>query len=134
MDTSCLKGGSLYLPFSLEIESDGYEFWTDTFSIDILSDIIDEKSFEPKKFALDQNYPNPFNPSTIICGKLPVGYHVELSFFNILGENVATLVSERKAAGAHQVEWDATDFASGIYYYQIRTGEFQAVRKMILLR
>ena len=60
--------------------------------------------------------------------------HVELSVFNILGEKVATLVSERKAAGAHQVEWDATDFASGIYYYQIRTGEFQAVRKMILLR
>lgn len=134
VDTSCLKGGSLYLSFSLEIESDGYVFWTDTFSIDILSDITYEKSALPLEFALRQNYPNPFNPSTIISWQLPVSDHVELSVFNILGEKVATLVSERKAAGAHQVEWDATDFASGIYYYQIRAGEFQAVRKMILLR
>jgi flagellar hook assembly protein FlgD len=80
------------------------------------------------------NYPNPFNPNTVINYELPTTNIVELSIYNLLGQKVATLVSERKAAGDHQVEWDATGFSSGIYYYQIRAGEFQAVRKMILLR
>ena len=118
----------------MEIESDGYVLWADTFSIDILSDITDEDFSLPKKFALAQNYPNPFNPRTIINYELPIMNYVDLSIFNILGEKVATLVSERKAAGKHQTEWDASGFASGIYYYQIRAGDFQAVRKMILLR
>ncbi len=59
---------------------------------------------------------------------------VELSIYNLLGQKVATLVSEKQKAGHHQVEWNASRFASGIYYYSIKTGEFQDVKKMILLR
>jgi hypothetical protein len=134
LDTSCLKGNALYVPFIVEIESDGYVLWEDTFSIDILSDITEEDFNRPKQFALDQNYPNPFNPLTIISYQLPTANDVELSIYNLLGEKIVTLVSERKAAGVHHTEWDASGFASGIYYYQIRSGDIRAVKKMILLR
>ncbi len=122
------------LSFALDIYTDGRLLWSDTFSVNIVTGIADEKSALPLEFALKQNYPNPFNPSTVINYELPTANIVELSIYNLLGQKVATLVSERKAAGDHQVEWDATGFSSGIYYYQIRAGEFQAVRKMILLR
>jgi flagellar hook assembly protein FlgD len=60
--------------------------------------------------------------------------YVELSIYNLLGQRVAILVSERQAAGYHQVEWDASKFASGIYFYRIEAGEYREVRKMVLLR
>ena len=95
----------------------------------------------PLRFSLDQNYPNPFNPRTIINYELQITDYVELNIYNILGQKVVTLVNERKEAGIYQVEWDASEFANGIYYYRIkvgdparRTGEFQDVKKMILLR
>jgi hypothetical protein len=92
-------------------------------------------------YWLSQNYPNPFNPITKINYQLPKTSNVELSIYNLLGQKVATLVSGKQNAGSHQVEWDASHFASGIYYYRIqvvdparRTGEFQDVKKMIPLR
>jgi len=88
----------------------------------------------PKGFALSQNYPNPFNPSTIINYELPITNYVELSIYNLLGQRVAILVNEQKRAGYHQVEWEASGFASGIYYYRIEAGEFQDVKKMILIK
>jgi len=88
----------------------------------------------PKVFKLHQNYPNPFNPSTIIKYELPITSYVELNIYTLLGQRVATLVNKVKEAGFHQVEWDATGFSSGVYYYMINTGEFQEVKKMILVR
>jgi hypothetical protein len=88
----------------------------------------------PVKFELRQNYPNPFNPVTMINYQLPMTSDVELSVYNLLGQKVVTLVSERKQAGSHQVEWDASGLASGVYYYRIEAGEFQDVKKMILIR
>ena len=85
-------------------------------------------------YNLYQNYPNPFNPKTIINYELQITNEVDLSIYNLLGQKVATLVSERKNAGHHQVEWDASDFPSGVYYYMINAGEFQDVKKMILIR
>jgi hypothetical protein len=87
-----------------------------------------------QRFSLQQNYPNPFNPVTIINYELPITNDVELEIYNMLGEKVVTLVSGRQEAGLHQVEWDASGFASGVYYYRIETGEFVDVKKMILLR
>ena len=88
----------------------------------------------PKMYILSQNYPNPFNPTTIINYQLRITNHVELSIYNILGEKVVTLISEKQNGGHHQVEWNATGLASGIYYYMIRTGEFQDVKKMVLIK
>jgi glycosidase len=85
-------------------------------------------------YQLSQNYPNPFNPITMINYELPITSDINLSIYNVLGQKVKTLVSGKKKAGYHQVEWDATGYASGVYYYQLHTGEFQDVKKMILLR
>jgi hypothetical protein len=97
--------------------------------------IVKEQAiFTASHYSLHQNYPNPFNPVTMINYQLPMTNDVELSIFNVLGQKVATLVSEKQNAGYHQVEWDASRFSSGIYYYKIQAGEFVDVRKMILIR
>jgi hypothetical protein len=95
----------------------------------------------PQQYQLFQNYPNPFNPRTIINYELParsaggqITNYVDLSIYNLLGQKVATLVSERQESGYHRVEWDASGFASGVYYYRLEVGEFWEVRKMVLLR
>ena len=88
----------------------------------------------PITYDLKQNFPNPFNPTTIIKYELPHANHVELRIFNLLGQKISTLVSEVQRAGQYQVEWNATGFAGGIYYYHIVAGDFQDVKKMILLR
>ena len=85
-------------------------------------------------YNLNQNYPNPFNPRTAIGYQLSAISDVELSIYNLVGQKIVTLVSERQEAGYHQAEWDASGFASGIYYYIIHAGEFQDVKKMILIR
>jgi hypothetical protein len=84
-------------------------------------------------FQLYQNYPNPFNPYTIIRYTLPVACHLDLSIYNLLGQKVTALVSEKQQAGQYQVQWDASGFPSGIYYYILKTNDFWQARKMILL-
>ena len=100
----------------------------------ISSSVLNRDNLVPTKFVLHQNYPNPFNSRTIINYELPITNYVDLSIYNVLGQKVATLVDDRQQAVHHQVEWDASGFASGVYYYRIEAGEFQDVKKMILLR
>ncbi len=87
-----------------------------------------------KDFQLFPNYPNPFNPKTIINYELAITNYVVLGIYNLLGQKIATLVNETQNAGFHRVEWDATGFASGVYYYKISAGEFVDVKKMVLIR
>lgn len=89
---------------------------------------------QPLHYALEQNYPNPFNPSTTIRYNLPNASHVSLKLFNTLGQEVATLVSEGQEAGYKSVEWNASGFASGIYFYRLQAGEFVQTRRLLLLR
>jgi len=86
------------------------------------------------EFALHQNYPNPFNPKTTIAYELAMTNDVELSIYNLTGQKVVSLVSEKQNAGDYRVEWDASGLASGIYYYQLKAGEFQEVKKMVLVK
>jgi hypothetical protein len=88
----------------------------------------------PHKFSLFQNYPNPFNPVTMIKYQIPINSDVELSIYNLLGQKVTTMVNEHQQAGFHQVEWDASGISSGVYFYQLVSGEYREVRKMMLLR
>jgi hypothetical protein len=88
----------------------------------------------PDEYSLLQNQPNPFNPSTMIHYQLPMINDAELVIYNQLGQKVVTLVSEKQEAGYYQVEWDASRFPTGVYYYRIKSGEFVDVKKMILLR
>ena len=88
----------------------------------------------PGEFALYQNYPNPFNPSTTIEFDIPRSDFVTLKIYNILGEEVATPVLGRLAAGRYKFEWNARDMASGVYYYRIQAGDYIEAKRMVLLR
>jgi predicted esterase len=123
---------TIYL--SITISSGGYHFWSDSMLVDVVTGISKEGQMIPTTYALKQNYPNPFNPNTIINYQLPMTNDVELSIYNLLGQKVSTLVHERQQVGYHQVEWDASRFSSGIYYYKIEAGNFQDVKKMILIK
>ena len=95
---------------------------------------LTEKEELPHSYRLSQNFPNPFNPKTIIKYEIPTSDYVELSIYNILGQKVTTLVSEKQNAGYYQIEWDGARFSSGVYFYCLRTNHFTKVRKMILVR
>ena len=85
-------------------------------------------------YVLNQNYPNPFNPSTTITYALPVSGEVNITIFNILGQEVTTLVNERQEAGSYRVTFDAADLTTGIYFYTISAGDFVSTKRMILAR
>jgi len=89
---------------------------------------------KPDKFELAQNFPNPFNPSTMISYQLPINGYVTLKIYDLLGQEIATLVNEQKSAGKYEVKFDASDLASGVYIYRIQAGEFNASKKLILLK
>ena len=95
---------------------------------------VNEDNNIPHKFSLYQNYPNPFNPSTNIDFTLPKSKFVELKVFNILGKEVANIVSNKLNQGNHTYQFDGRNLASGIYYYQLVTEDYMKVKKMILLK
>jgi hypothetical protein len=86
------------------------------------------------KFNLEQNYPNPFNPSTVIRYTVPARLHVTISVFNTLGQQVATLVNGFKEAGYHELRFDASGLASGVYFYRLRAGEYLATKRLLLIQ
>ncbi len=88
----------------------------------------------PQQVGLEQNYPNPFNPLTIVDYRLAIGGAVKLSVYDLLGRVVAVLVNEEKPPGTYKASWDANGMASGVYFYQLRTGGEVITRKMILVR
>jgi hypothetical protein len=88
----------------------------------------------PLTFNLAQNYPNPFNPSTKISWQSPIGSHQTLKVYDVLGKEAATLVNEEKPAGIYEVDFNANGLSSGVYFYQLRSGDFVQTNKMILLR
>ena len=97
--------------------------------------ITDTEEIEtPETFELAQNYPNPFNPSTTISYTIPQSVEVDLAVYNILGQRVATLVSTFQTAGSHQVTFDATNMASGMYLYRIVAGDHVSVKRMMLVK
>ncbi len=90
---------------------------------------------KPVEFRLEQNYPNPFNPSTVVRYQLNAASHVRLTVFNLIGQEVATLVDGPQPAGVHVVSFDAGRLASGMYFYRLTSDAgFSATRKMVLLR
>ena len=88
----------------------------------------------PDKFELSQNYPNPFNPSTTINFNLPEASNVKLIIYNILGQEVKTLVNAFKEAGVHTIDFNASELNSGLYIYKIEAGSFTQTRKMTLIK
>jgi predicted extracellular nuclease len=96
--------------------------------------VADNQLVLPARYALDQNYPNPFNPSTTIRYSVPAAGRVSLKVYNILGQEVATLVNTQKSAGTYNVTFDASKLSTGVYFYRIISGSFAQVKKMLLLK
>jgi hypothetical protein len=88
----------------------------------------------PDKSQLYQNYPNPFNPATTFSFELSRPGQVRLEIYNVSGQKVETVLDRRMPAGLQQVDFAAGDLASGVYLYQLTAGEYQAVKKMILIK
>lgn len=95
---------------------------------------VDEDVIAPKTFTLEQNYPNPFNPTTTIEFSLNTASPVKLTVFDILGQEVATLVNENKSVGSHKVQWRANTMPSGVYYYRLEADGISKTHKMVLMK
>jgi hypothetical protein len=88
----------------------------------------------PDKFNLSQNYPNPFNPSTKIRFDIPKASFVKLKVIDILGREIETLVDDKLQPGIYEVNWNALQRPSGVYFYQIQSGNFNQTKKMVLIK
>ncbi len=108
-------------------------------SSDTLTLLIDQPNSTKQNdivtsYFLNQNYPNPFNPSTTISYDVPTRAHVTLKIFNVLGQEMATLVNGEVEAGRHRVQWEATGLPSGVYIYMLEANDFVETKKMVLVR
>jgi hypothetical protein len=88
----------------------------------------------PPKFNLSQNYPNPFNPVTKIDYDLPLDIYVSLKVYDITGRDIKTIISENQKAGYYTIDFNASNFSSGIYFYHLQAGEYLETKKMLLIK
>ncbi|MFZ1322184.1 MAG: YCF48-related protein [Ignavibacteria bacterium] len=138
--------GSLALPASINYYSiyftDSLNGWTvgrygiilNTTTGGVLTNFSNISTEIPDNFSLSQNFPNPFNPNTVINYELRFASLIKLVVYDVLGNEVSTLVNEYKPAGSYEVEFDGSDFSSGIYFYRIEAGSFIETKKMLLLK
>ncbi len=101
---------------------------------ELLTAVDDHSGMVPQAFLLSQNYPNPFNPNTIITYELPKLSEVRLGVYDMLGREVSVLVNDRREAGVHEVQFDGSGFAGGVYFYRLQTGDFMATKWLLLLK
>lgn len=102
--------------------------------LNITTELDDQELINPNDFVLFQNYPNPFNPSTKISWQSPVGSWHTLNVFDMLGNEVLTLVNEFKPAGTHSVQFKIEDLTSGVYFYRLQAGDFIQTKKMLFVK
>ena len=102
--------------------------------VNIVTDVKELQTGTPVAYELSQNYPNPFNPSTQIRFAIPEAGMVNIKVFNTLGQEITTLVSDYRSAGSYEVDFNASNLTSGIYFYTITTNNFSETRKMMLLK
>ena len=108
-----------------QIDNDGKFEYSNAVEIDLGT---------PQEYTLNQNYPNPFNPSTVISFSVPVTAPVTLKIYDAIGNEVVTLVNEEKTAGIYNIEFNAMDLTSGIYFYKLQAGSFIETKKMLLIK
>lgn len=117
-------GGSKYQYRLKQIDNDGHFEYSKIIEVEVI----------PTEFALHQNYPNPFNPSTKIRWQSIVDSRQVLKVYDMLGNEITTLLDEYKTAGNYEINFDAINLASGIYIYRLITDNYTETKKMILLR
>jgi hypothetical protein len=128
-DTLASPGGSYYRLRQLDL--DGTSHFSEEIQLDPWANSTDPT---PGSFELSQNYPNPFNPTTTIRYALPNYSDVSLVVYSSLGQRVATLIQESQQAGYHEVSFDGSGIASGVYYYRLQAGSFVKTNRLILIR
>jgi photosystem II stability/assembly factor-like uncharacterized protein len=101
---------------------------------EVITSIDNVKNIKPDQFELSQNYPNPFNPSTKIKYSIAKEGRVKLTIYNSIGRKVATLVDQNKPAGNYSVQFNKSNFASGIYLYRLESGNYSYVKKFMLIK
>lgn len=126
------QGGSVRYYRLKQMDLDGKIHLSDQIRVDVLTSVKDQSA--PAAYALSQAYPNPFNPSTIIKYALPADGFVRIHVMNQLGQTVKTLFEGNTSAGYHQVTFDATGLASGVYFYRIEAGKFVDTKKVVFIR
>ncbi|MDG7000396.1 MAG: T9SS type A sorting domain-containing protein [Nitrososphaerota archaeon] len=120
---------------TVDYNGDGKDIVTyNTDTTSIMTALKSVAAVIPSRYSLSQNFPNPFNPTTAILFDLPKAGQVTLKIYDVLGRNVATIVDGYKAAGSHQVTFDATKLASGVYFYRLEAGTYHDVKKLLLLK
>jgi len=100
----------------------------------LISDVNNDETTLPNNFRLEQNYPNPFNPSTTITFSLPSESNVTLKIFNVIGQEVVTLVNENLSAGSYSFQWNAQNLITCVYFYGLTADKFTETKKMILMK
>lgn len=135
-----VNGGTLYLGINDDLPSDNYGSWIALIfrNVNTTTSIVGS-NFKTNSYKLSQNYPNPFNPSTKIDYSVQRTDNIQIRIYNSLGQLVKTLIDETKSPGEYSVIWNGKDdsgssVASGVYYYQIITKDFDSSKKMILLK
>jgi hypothetical protein len=106
---------------------------TTTNTLGVGTSVVEEAGI-PLRYFVAQNYPNPFNPSTTIEYGLPKEGNVTVRVFNLVGQEVSTLVDGKQVAGVHRVQFDASNLPSGIYFYRVSAGEFSQANRMLLMK
>ncbi len=124
-DRSVIENG-VYGYRLLQVDYDGKENLVTETEVDL--------DFTPTTFVLEQNYPNPFNPSTTIKYGLPVNSHITINIYNSLGQLITKVADEVQTAGYHTAVWNGSNFASGIYFYELKAEGFKTVKKLMLVK
>ncbi len=119
---------------TIKVCSDSFWVNGDGHPVSVGIDKYEQSEMIPKGFILYQNYPNPFNMETEISYDLPKASYVRLEVYNILGQNVISLVDGKQKAGYKTAKWDASSLSSGTYFYKLKAGDFVQTRKMVLLQ
>ncbi len=131
-----LVPGTVYYWRVRSQSSRGYSGFSQTFHFTVTSvlSVSPDKSGMPNTHVLEQNYPNPFNPSTTFSFSLPTRSYVSLTIFDVMGREIAVIVSGELSAGKHLYHWSAEGLPSGMYFYRLKAGTFTATRRLLLLQ
>jgi len=129
-----IKWTRTYLVETDDSKKDDGAISLDDFRAHFISTGIESNDVFPKEFRLFQNYPNPFNGNSIIKYSIPKSSQVQIKVFDVLGSEIETLLNEEKPVGTYELNWNASNLPSGVYFYRLRAGDFVQTRKMILLK
>ncbi|MFC2092743.1 T9SS type A sorting domain-containing protein [Bacteroidota bacterium] len=137
-ESQCIKqtsdGGYISVGYTHSYGMGNSDIWVIKIAPDTLLTNIKNEYMFVSDYYLSQNYPNPFNPVTTIKYQIPKSGFVILKVYNVLGNEVTTLLNEKLKSGSYEVNWDASEYSSGVYFYRLITEEFADTKKMVLLK